>query len=85
MVYKDCAPAKKKFRSEKNNRRWQGNMSKLKIMQIRSTIEKPEPQKRVIQALGLGKIRRVVIHKNNPQIRGMINAVKHLVSVEEVK
>jgi len=60
-------------------------MTKLRITQIRSTIEKPEPQKRVIQALGLGKIRRVVTHKDNPQIRGMINAVKHLVSVEEVK
>ena len=61
------------------------NMSKLKITQIRSTIEKPETQKRVIQALGLGKIRRTVIHKNNPQIRGMVNAVKHLVTVEEIK
>ena len=60
-------------------------MSKLKITQIRSTIEKPESQKRVMEALGLRKIRRTVIHKNNPQIRGMINAVKHLVSVEEVK
>jgi len=60
-------------------------MSKLKITQIRSTIEKPETQKRVIQALGLGKIRRTVIHKNNPQIRGMVSAVKHLVTVEEMK
>ncbi len=60
-------------------------MAELKITQIRSTIEKPERQKRVIEALGLGKIRRCVIHKNNPQIRGMINAVKHLVSVEEIK
>ncbi len=60
-------------------------MAKLKITQIRSTIEKPERQKRTIEALGLGKIRRSVIHKNNPQIRGMINAVKHLVTVEEIK
>ena len=60
-------------------------MSKLKITQIRSTIEKPETQKRVIQALGLGKIRRTVIHMNNPQIRGMVHAVKHLVTVEEIK
>ncbi len=60
-------------------------MSNLKITQIRSTIEKPETQKRVIQALGLGKIRRTVIHKDNPQIRGMVRAVKHLVAVEEIK
>jgi large subunit ribosomal protein L30 len=60
-------------------------MSKLKITQIRSTIEKPERQKRIIQALGLGKIRRSVVHKKNAQIEGMINAVKHLVAVEEIK
>ncbi|MGH8016043.1 MAG: 50S ribosomal protein L30 [Candidatus Zixiibacteriota bacterium] len=60
-------------------------MSKLKITQIRSTIEKPERQKRIIQALGLGKIRRTVVHKKNAQIEGMVNAVRHLVSVEEIK
>lgn len=60
-------------------------MAKLKITQIRSTIEKPENQKRVIQALGLGKIRRSVIHQKNAQIEGMVHAVRHLVTVEEIK
>ena len=59
-------------------------MGKLKITQIRSTIDRKEPQKRTIEALGLGKIRRTVIHNDTPQIRGMVNAVKHLVTVEEV-
>lgn len=59
-------------------------MGKLKITQIRSTIDRKEPQKRTIAALGLGKIRRTVIHNDTPQIRGMVNAVKHLVTVEEV-
>jgi large subunit ribosomal protein L30 len=60
-------------------------MAKLKITQIRSTIDRKEAHKRTIVALGLGKIRRTVIHKDTPQIRGMINAVHHLVEWEEVK
>ncbi|MBD3404200.1 50S ribosomal protein L30 [candidate division GN15 bacterium] len=59
-------------------------MAKLKVTQIRSTIDRKEPQKRTIEALGLGKIRRSVLHNDTPQIRGMINAVRHLVTVEEV-
>ena len=59
-------------------------MGKLKITQIKSTIDRKEPQKRTIVALGLGKIRRTVIHNDTPQIRGMVNAVKHLVTVEEL-
>jgi large subunit ribosomal protein L30 len=59
-------------------------MGKLKITQVRSTIDRKEPQKRTIAALGLGKIRRCVIHNDTPQIRGMINAVKHLITVEEI-
>jgi len=57
---------------------------KIKITQIRSIIERPERQKRTIQALGLGKIRRSVVKVDTPQIRGMIAKVQHLVRVEEV-
>lgn len=60
-------------------------MGKLKVTQIRSTIDRVEPQKRTIKALGLGKIRRSVIHNDTPQIRGMIRAVTHLVTVEEIE
>ena len=59
-------------------------MSKLKITQIRSTIDRKEPQKRTIKALGLGKINRTVIHEATPQIRGMAKSVIHLVTVEEI-
>jgi len=59
-------------------------MAKLKVTQIRSTIDRKEPQKRTIIALGLGKIRRTVIHNDTPQIRGMIRAVNHLVTFEEI-
>ncbi|MFH2050006.1 MAG: 50S ribosomal protein L30 [bacterium] len=59
-------------------------MAKIKVTQIRSTIDRKEPQKRTIKALGLGRIRRTVIHNDTPQIRGMIRAVNHLVTVEEI-
>lgn len=57
---------------------------KLKITQIRSVIERPERQKRTIEALGLGRIRKTVVKADTPQIRGMIAKVQHLVTVEEV-
>jgi large subunit ribosomal protein L30 len=57
-------------------------MAKIKVTQIRSTIDCKEPQKRTIKALGLGKIRRSVVHTDTPQIRGMVRAVAHLVKVE---
>ncbi len=60
-------------------------MAKLKITQIRSTIDRILPQKRTIEALGLGKINRTVIHNDTPQIRGMIQAVSHLIKVEKSK
>ncbi|MDD5425443.1 MAG: 50S ribosomal protein L30 [candidate division Zixibacteria bacterium] len=59
-------------------------MGRLKITQIKSTIDRKEPQKRTIKALGLGKIRRSVIHDDTPQIRGMVRAVAHLVTVEKI-
>ncbi|MCA6074195.1 50S ribosomal protein L30 [Fulvivirga sedimenti] len=59
-------------------------MSKVKISQVRSTIGRPERQKRTIEALGLGKINRTVEVELTPQIQGMINKVSHLVSVTEV-
>jgi large subunit ribosomal protein L30 len=59
-------------------------MAKVQITQIKSTIDRPERQKRTIQALGLGKINRTVEHDLTPQIAGMINKVNHLVSVKEL-
>ncbi len=59
-------------------------MVKLKVTQIKSTIDRKEPQKRTITALGLGRIRKSVVHNDTPQIRGMVKAVRHLVTVEEI-
>ncbi len=56
-------------------------MSKIKIKQTRSTIDRPKEQKLIIKALGLGRINRVKEHNDTRQIRGMVNKVKHLVQV----
>ena len=56
-------------------------MSTLKIQQVRSIIKCPKNQKLVMQALGLRKINAVVEHEDTPQIRGMVEKVKHLVKV----
>ncbi|MGK7392189.1 MAG: 50S ribosomal protein L30 [Candidatus Cyclobacteriaceae bacterium M2_1C_046] len=59
-------------------------MAKVKITQVKSTIKRPEVQKRTIQALKLGKINRSVELELNPQIQGMINKVSHLVEVTKL-
>ncbi len=60
-------------------------MARLKITQIRSTIDRDKTQKRTIVALGLGKLHRTVIHNDTPQIRGMVKAVEHLLRWEKVE
>lgn len=60
-------------------------MSKIKVIQTRSVIDRPKDQKRTIEALGLGRPNWEVIHNDTPQIRGMIRKVTHLVKVEEIK
>jgi large subunit ribosomal protein L30 len=60
-------------------------MGQLRIKQIRSIIDRPRDQKRTIEALGLGRPNWERIHNDTPQIRGMINKVKHLLNVEEIK
>jgi len=57
---------------------------KLKITQTKSIIDQLEVAKRTIEALGLGHPHKSVIKRDTPQIRGMINRVRHMVRVEEV-
>jgi len=59
-------------------------VAKLKITQVRSTIGCKKDQIATMEALGLRKIRSVKIHDDSPAIRGMIEKVKHLVTVEEI-
>ncbi len=60
-------------------------MSKIRITQTKSVIDRPKIQKLTIKALGLGRPNWVKIHEDTPQIRGMVNKVSHLVKVEEIK
>ena len=58
-------------------------MEKIKIKQVRSRIGRPLDQKRTLDALGLRKMNAVVEHNDTPAIRGMVNKVKHLVTIVE--
>ena len=60
-------------------------MAKIKITKVRSAINRTRRQKRTLEALGLRKIGQVVEHEDTPNILGMVNKVKHLISVEETK
>ncbi len=58
---------------------------KLLITQTRSIVDRIEPQKRTIKALGLGRPNWTVVKEDTPQIRGMIRKVIHLVDVKEIQ
>jgi large subunit ribosomal protein L30 len=60
-------------------------MGKIKVTQVKSAIKRTQNQKRTLEALGLRKLNQVVEHDNTPNILGMVDKVKHLVSVEETK
>jgi large subunit ribosomal protein L30 len=57
---------------------------KLKVTQVRGLTGKPRRQRETLRALGLHRIRHVVVKEDRPEIRGMIARVRHLVEVEEV-
>ena len=57
---------------------------KLKITLVKSMIGRPEKHRRVLRGLGLRKLNRSVVREDTPAIRGMVNAVSHLVLAEEM-
>lgn len=59
-------------------------MSKVKITQVKSQIDRPQSQKDTMVALGLGKINKSRIHESNPQIQGMIDKVAHMLKIEHL-
>ena len=59
-------------------------MANLKVTLVKSVIGSKQDQIATVKALGLKKIRDTKEHADNPQIRGMINKVKHIVKVEEI-
>lgn len=57
----------------------------IKITLVKSVIGSSEKQRRVVKALGLRKTNSSVIQNDTATIRGMINKINHLVSVDEVQ
>jgi large subunit ribosomal protein L30 len=60
-------------------------MSQLKITLVRSTIGYEKSQGATAVALGLKKRGSSVVQPDNPQVRGMIFKIKHLLEVSETE
>ena len=60
-------------------------MARVKAIWVKSAISFPQRQKRTIKALGFKKLHSVVEHEDTPQIRGMLEHVRHLVKWEVVE
>ena len=60
------------------------SQSSLKITLVKSTIGQKQNQKDTARALGLRKLNQTVVRPDNPQMRGMVFTIQHLVRVEEI-
>ena len=60
-------------------------MARLKITQTKSGIGNKQNQRETLRSLGLKRMHDVVVKEDRPEIRGMVNTVRHLVTVEEVE
>ena len=58
---------------------------RVRVTWTRSTINRPEPHKRTVRALGLRRLNQTVEHNLTPQIEGMLRQVCHFVRVEDVE
>ena len=56
-------------------------MAKIKLKQVGSPIRRPESQRKVLVGLGLNKMHREVELEDTPEIRGMIQKVRHMVDI----
>ncbi|WP_300677234.1 50S ribosomal protein L30 [Nocardioides sp.] len=59
-------------------------MAQLKVRQNKGLVGLKQNQRETLRTLGLKRIGDVVIKEDRPEIRGMVNTVRHLVTVEEV-
>lgn len=59
-------------------------MTDLKITLIRSVAHRLPEQRKVVKALGLGKINSTVVQPDNAATRGALMKIAHLISIEEV-
>ena len=59
-------------------------MTKIRVIQFKSSIGASKAQKKIIKALGIRKLNQPVEHEAVPEILGMVNKLKHLVRIEEI-
>ncbi|WP_375497112.1 50S ribosomal protein L30 [uncultured Jatrophihabitans sp.] len=59
-------------------------MSRLKITQTKSGIGYKKNQRETLRSLGLKRMHDTVVQEDRPEIRGMVNTIPHLLTVEEV-
>jgi len=81
MAQNQDKPAKKPAASAKKSAPGKG----VKVTQIASPAGRGEKQLATLKGLGLNKMRRTRVLEDTPAVRGMIERVKHLVQVEEVR
>jgi large subunit ribosomal protein L30 len=55
----------------------------IKVKQIGSLIGATDKQRASVRGLGLRRMHQVVERQNTPEVRGMVNAVPHLVAIVE--
>ena len=59
-------------------------MAKIKIKQTGSPIRRPASQRATLKGLGLDKMNRVVEIEDTPEVRGMIQTVRHMVQIQDL-
>ena len=60
------------------------DMAQIKVKQVKSSIKRLQKQKRILESLGLRGIGKEVTHDASPSILGMVEKVKHLISVTKI-
>lgn len=60
-------------------------MAKIRITQVKSAIHRPKDQKATLIALGIKRMHQTVEKETTPNIMGMVNKVKHMLEVTDVK
>ncbi len=58
-------------------------MAKIKVKQTGSSIRRPAVQLATLKGLGLGKMNRVRELEDTPEVRGMIQKIRHMVEIVE--
>ncbi len=58
-------------------------MAKIKIKQTGSPIRRPASQRATLKGLGLEKMNRIVEIEDTPEVRGMIQTVRHMVQIQD--